>query len=652
MNNPYVKSVLAQTALDLTLPLIRKTLLGDRDFRKEYGIEVNSIISFPAFDISFHLSSLYNAVRRVLSGASEKKVINTKGQKWRLKNISKKGELPNLLLSRGEKRFPLSNPLSNLAALSPDRDTRLRFLDEAISDVNLPSNASETWRNILSERALEDEEVDAFLREFRDTPVEKMRSISNKLRTGPSSLSFLVPPSRRYFERLVGEYDGSASIWEYAANSGRTLFTQLSAWRPYDGFLFSLLLSSHSSLADEINVDQLNSEDLVRAYNFLEKQGDRISQLGAIEVGLRVLPSRPEIEQPLIRLIEQIRDDDVDGQASGFELLSALFCLVDGELSRTRLLSPEPPFYRRLAALSQATLIHRQAMSLSVDIDQFSKWIDQLSEWAFSNRGEYYYIQSLSDMRLEPRWDPELLVASQMKANFFGRILTAAKKYEQNIKGSQIYDLLLTNKAGSLQPFSDYLDTWLPGPLDGAENTQNILPSEIAEVIETQLGTKEVGPSSFIALVNFALLYPIDADQAELAAKALKQTDYHLRNIEKKSQIVVILFGLAKVAAVSRNHRLADELRILVRRYRHDTEYALSIEEVIRICLVAAASRSQLDEWTEFVGAWLTELAFGDLKDDEGQIFYSSLNCLCHAVPELWISCGRADAALSALIHK
>ena len=50
-------------------------------------------------------------------------------------------------------------------------------------------------------------------------------------------------------------------------------------------------------------------------------------------------PTRPEIEPFLIRLIEQIRDDDVDGQASGFKLLSALFVLVDGELSRTRLLS-------------------------------------------------------------------------------------------------------------------------------------------------------------------------------------------------------------------------------------------------------------------------------------------------------------------------
>ena len=648
MNSPYVKSTFAQTALDLTPPLIRDTLLGDRDFRKEYGIEVNSIISFPAFDISFHLSSLYNAVRRVLSGASEKKVINTKGQKWRLKNICKEGELPNLSLSRGEKRFPLSN----LAALSPDRDTRLRFLDEAISDVNLPRNASDQWRNILSERALKDDEVDACLSEFRDTPVKKMRSISTDLRTAQISPSFLVPPSRRYFERLVGEYDESTSIRDYATSVGRTLFTQLSAWRPYDGFLFSLLLSSHASLTDEINVDQLISEDLVRAYDFLEKHGDRISQLGAIEVGLRVLPSRPEIEQPLIRLIEQIRDDDVDGQASGFELLSALFCLVDGELSRTRLLSSEPPFYRRLAALSQATLIHRQAMSLSVDIDQFSKWIDQLSEWAFSNRGEYYYIQSLSDMRLEPRWDPEFIATSPMKANFFGRILIAAKKYEQNITGSQIYDLVLTDKAGSLSPFGYILATWLPGPLEGAEYTQNTLPPKISEVIETQLSVQEVGPSSFHALVNFASLYPISTDHAELAAKALREADYHLHNIKDKSQIDVILDGLAKVAAVSRSSTLADELRILVRRYRHNTEYALSIEEVIRICLVAAASRSDLNEWIEYVGDWLTELAFGDLKDDEVPVFYVQLTWLCHVVPELWVSCGRANAALSALINK
>ena len=640
MNSPYVKSALAQTALDLTPPLIRETLLKEADFRDEYSLKANVTLSFPNIDTTFHLSSLYNAARSVLAGALEKKMIDTEGQKWRLKNIGNKGEPPHLSLSRGEKHFSLPD----LAALSPDRDTRLRFLDEAIFDVNLPSSASDQWRNILSERALEDEEVDTYLSEFRDTPVENVRAIQREIRDKKINLSSLIPSSRRYFERLVGEYNGSNSIWEYAGSSGRSLFAQLSAWHPYYGFLFSLLLSSHSSLTDEINVDQLSNEDLVRAYDFLVHHGDRISQLGAIEVGLRVLPSRSEIEQPLIHLIEQIRDDDIEEQMNGFKLLSALFCLVDGQLSKTRLLSAEPPFYRRLAALSQAALIHRQLVSSPVDLEQFI-------EWAFSNR-EGVYLQSLADMRLEPRWDPNFVMASHIRADFIGHIIIAAKKYEQNIMGSQIYDLVLTNKDKSLQSFSNFLETWLPGPLEGTENTQNTLPSEVSEVIETQLSAKEVGPSSFIALVNFALMHPVGSDHAELAIKALKRADYHLCNIEDKLQLLSILDGLAKVAAVSRSSALADELQILVRRYRHDAEYPLYIQEVIRICLVAAASRSQLDEWTKFVGDWLTDLAFGDLENEDAEGFHLCLKSLCHAVPELWVFCGRADAALSAFINK
>ena len=367
MNSPYVKSVLARTALNLTPPLIRDTLLEESSFRKEYGVITDPTISFPNSDISFQRSSLYDTVRKVLSGTTKKEVIYTKKQKWELKDISKKGELPNLSLFCGEKSFSLST----FVTLSPYRDTRLRFLDKVVSDVNLPNNASDPWRNILSQRALEDDEVDAFHSEFLDTPVARARSINRDVKTRQGSISSLVPTSRRYFERLVGEYDGSASIHDYASGSGRKLFDQLSAWQLYDGFLYSLFLSSHASLTEGINVDQLNSEDLVRAFEFLDKHGDRISQLGAIEVGLRVLPSRPEIEQALIHLIEQIRDDDIGGQSSDFKFLSALFCFVDGTLSQTRLLSEEPPFYRRLAALSQAALIQRQLMDVDVDIDLF-----------------------------------------------------------------------------------------------------------------------------------------------------------------------------------------------------------------------------------------------------------------------------------------
>ena len=364
------KSVLAQTALNFVPPLVRETLLKDSDFREKYGLATDSVLSFGDSGVSIDRRQLFDAVRNVLAGASSQEVIDKNGRKWLLDNETAQRELPRLSISYCDQRFPL---YEYFVALSSDAGTRLRLLDTAALDVNLHRNASDRWRNILVRRALEDEEVEAFQNEFFDTPVAMTRALRSEIMHGQSSVSSLVPPSRRYFERLVGEYDGSASIRDYASGNGRALFDQLAAWRSYDGFLFSLFLSSHNSLTDEINVDQLSNEDLVTAYNTLEKYGDRISQLGAIEVGFRVLPSRPEIEQTLIRLIEQIRDDDVDGQTSGFKLLSALFCLVDGELSRIRLFSVEPPFYRRLAALSHAALIHRQLADLGVNIDRFRR---------------------------------------------------------------------------------------------------------------------------------------------------------------------------------------------------------------------------------------------------------------------------------------
>ena len=237
MNSPYVRSALAKMALELAPPLIRDTLLEESGFREEYGFITDPILSFTNSGVSFQRSSLYDAVRKVLSGAEEKKVTNTKGQKWRLKNISKKGEWPHFVLSRGKQCLPLRT----FMPLSPDKATRLRFLDEAASDVNLPTSASDTWRNILSERALEDDEVDTLHSEFLDTPVSKTRSISRDIKAGQVSISSLISSSHRYFARLVGEYDGSASIQGYASGSGRKLFEQLSAWRPYDGFLYSPL---------------------------------------------------------------------------------------------------------------------------------------------------------------------------------------------------------------------------------------------------------------------------------------------------------------------------------------------------------------------------------------------------------------------------
>ena len=638
INSPYERTVMASAALELIPPLIRKTLLNDQSFREEYGVKPEAIITFRESGVSIQRSKFFDAVRIVLGGEGPAELTDDEDRAW---NLTNEGERQALVLSSDQQRLVLPD----FSVLSENASTRIRFLEDSASDVNLPFSAKKEWRNILEKRALEDSEFDSFHSDLLDTPVNVQRTIRNEIKAGESSVSSLVPHSRRYFERLVGAYDGSGSVRDYAVGTGHKFFEQLTTWRPYEGFLFSLLLSSHLAFTAEINIDHLDQEELEKAFDYLEKHGDMLSRLGAVEVGLRILPDRPAIKPFLLRFVHLIRDDDPERKTSEFNLFSALFVLIDGELARTRLLAEEPPFYRRLASLAHAALIHRLLLHCGIDYEHFANG-------AFNNRGEQFYMQSLADMRTEPRWNPEFVSASQLQAEFFGRIIIAGNNFQANLGDGELLETILGDGEQSLIKLGEFPRPYFPGPLEGACDCPNALPDGLANVIEEQLNSIKIEAASFVALVNSSLIFKIASDHAELAAKALKLLNYTLANVENKSQLMGILNGLATVAAVSRNRELADELRILARRYRHDSRYGFSVIEAMRIALVTSAAREDLMEWRGFAGEWLTELAFDNLEEDEGAVLHSHLSTLLHSVPELWVSCARANAALKAWCYR
>ena len=633
----YLRAAAAQVALEISPPSIRSDLLAQSTFREEFGLGTDQVIALRNAGLSIGRRNFFETIRRVLAGEVEAEVMDVEGRQWTLRKEAG-GDQPRLVVSSGEQR----SVLPDFGVLSNEPMLRLRSLEKAAMAVNLPMSAEEEWRNILRDRALVDEEVEIFDSDMWDTPVHIERSIGSELKEGQSSVRSLVPCSRRYFERLVGVYDGSESIKDYASGVCGQLLESLSAREAYGGFLHSLFLSCHAALTAEINVDGLSKDDLVRAYEFLMHGGDMVSRLGAVEVGFRILPERPELEPYILGLVQRIRDDDDEDSASEFKLFGALFVLVDGEISRARLLSTEPPFYRRLASLAHAALIHRQLIHSGIDYDRFC-------EWAFNSRAEQFYMQSLADMRREPRWSPDFSQAHQIKMDFFGRMMIAGSRFHENMEAGELRQIVLGEEPGGLFASSNFPSPYLPGPLEGREDHTSEMPDEVARLIEAKLESEQVEPASFALLVNSSIVFRIDTGHVELAAKALRLARYRLANVKDKSELAVTLNGLATVAAVTRTTALADELRILVRRYRHDRQFGLSMDEAIRICLVASATREDLIEWREFAGDWLTEFAFDELAGDDREIFHSHLQCLLHAVPELWLSCGKADAALMGL---
>ena len=375
---------------------------------------------------------------------------------------------------------------------------------------------------------------------------------------------------------------------------------------------------------------------MVRALETVAVNGDSVSQLGAIELGLRVLDRMPELEPLIVSMIAKLREDDSTQRDSGFAILSGLFVLVDGEMSRRRIFETEPPFYRRLASLAHAALVHRQFVRSGIDVRGFN-------EWACKIGGRFFLAQSMSDQRTEPGWcalwgsQP-----TQFRAEFLGRIGMAASGRVDSGRNKELGAVIM-----EIEDEMPVGADW-PGPLEGTRRTEKAAPREIRKAVEREIGTKAVKPESFETLVHQGFLGKAWREEGDLAARALRSSGHRMAEINSREQLWAVLRGLATVAAISGSCELADELRIVVRNYRNDGEHRLGIGQAVEVAVISAASRVEEADWREFMGEWLTEMAFGELEAAEGTLLHGYVRSLCEVVPKLWLSCGRADAALAA----
>ena len=359
-----------------------------------------------------------------------------------------------------------------------------------------------------------------------------------------------------------------------------------------------------------------------------------------------MLKDCPDIEPHLEKMIEQIRNDKPDDPESHFSRLSSLIRLVDAQLSLNKIFENYPPFYRRLAVITQASMIERCLTEFSFNNSEFSSFVTQ-------SMGSQFYLQTLCDLRVEPKWIPEFVQADQLKAEFLGRIWGALQKNSEVIKSTpKLSELLEKDSDNSISSILVIPHSFLPGPLEGDNESSNPIPEELEKAIRSSLAADKLVPSSFYALINSVLLYKTEKVFAELASRALREARYYVQHGNDESALFPLLSGLALVAAVTRSTEMATELRILTRRSMQEQNHPITPEESFQIGLFSAAAHENLNDWCSFVGEWLTELSFGDLTLDEARSLHSKIMTLCHIIPTLWFSLGKAESALIAFLEK
>jgi hypothetical protein len=616
-------------------PTIRASVLEDQSFRQRFGLAVDAVIRIDQRDLNFDRSKLFSAIRELFGkNPSDVEVGSKDGLRWKATfGVNRE----SIILSRED----VAVALPDFSCLSPDRATRLAWFDREAKRFELNDSRSKNWREILSERSVEDEDVDQLLSEIRLTPLYIAGSIANHLRGETISMSSLVPSDIRYYDRLVGEPNGQTDLKDFVAATATTRVQEWIQHHPFDGLRRALLLSSHPSLVQAIDLRKVPREEVLRLYKWLEKSGDRISQLGGVECGLAYLDSFPELEADLLKMVQGFSADDPEDTEGRPTLLCSLIVMVEGELARIGTARRRPPFWRRLAVIAHASVIEREIIVAGIPPSTFH-------DWAMKSRGQLYYLQSFVDLRREPRWLPDFVLPAQLKAECIGRIAGAARPNATKVQTPELKALLLEPDDGSIQSQLNFPFAYLPGPLEGGIESIAEMPAEIESDLRKGLEAEELTPKSFVGLVNSALIFRIGPQLAQLAAQALRRTKHQLRQVRAQKETFSLLSGLATVAAVTRSSELAEEVRILVRVVRRRPGIDIAPEDAMRIAMIAAAAHNDQSNWCKSVGDWLTELAFEDMTGEKAVILRQHIHVLCQLEPHLWETCARAEAACSA----
>ena len=633
----YIRAAVARGALMQLVRPVRDSVCLDEGFCARLGVGPGYIVTLGDRGPTLSLEVVAAAVGAVLEGAREKRPRDTDGRQWTLRASSGGDGEPALTMMGRGLRFSLG---MEFLALAPNLSVRLKLARGVRDAARWAALTGRDWLAILKDRPLALEELVAITEDLEDTPSSRGAVLRRGVERGQLALAMLVPNARRHFERLVGVWEGSATLAEYSAKEGLRHLTALAGWPRGEGLLASLYLGADVRLTDRMDVGAIAMADLTEILGGIRERGDILARVSAAEIGLRALQWYPDVAIPLTRLVECIRDDDAERVDSSIGSFACLFHLVECELSRRHVFRREPAYYRRLASVAHAAFVQREV----------GGWLSsrEFREWAWSNSALRCRMQSYVDRRTLPRWDWRFGAPSHFRGCFVRRIVYSGQRMVATLRRHEVlYDVVqrlpgCLHKEAAVQEFR----MSLPTPVEGPECRLAAMPEETSRALESKFDAEGSQGKIILELGVSAQIWELGPSTVAAAVRALRGSEWRLTGVRSGDELAAAIRAAAEVAAICRDDDLAQAVRNLVRRYRLSTDVRLSMGDALECIAIAAASQAKLVEWARAMGEGFVEMAFAELTQEEGRVLHACIRSLAEIAPELWVYCGRAEAAI------
>ena len=565
------------------LPESARTKMTDLfpDFATICGIELAEVLSIGP-DVKLPALDLLRSAARLLDSRTPQSLSTLDEASIRL--MLNDADEVSIELPTSDDGQPNLVAMPHLNLLSPNVQVRAATLAMIVHSLG-PTTDYTSLAAAINTRKPIPEEMSQILSDLSSGVGALQSRLAQRLRLGqPVQYSDFAPDSLTYFDLAVGPRPNEPSPDAYVADVLTPYRRQLISRDLVRGLEICCHGAVHPSLLPAPWLTDFSDNDLWGAVESIGTAGSPYFLLALLDISL-ARRGDARFEHHAETLVSLLLDLDSDN----YELLPLFFQLVFNQINLLENGTGLPPFWKRLAAWTQAGVCIRAIASTnSLNLAGLADWIRD----GFTTAGHY---ANLVDGRVEPMILASRASKSLLQARTLLTLHALCAHHDPESIGlpgiDQINDCLSKNTE-QLGP-----GTYIPGPLAGharpVESPDTDLKSQFLGSPHRDAGQLMSG------LMLASQVFRLGESDLEWAA-GLVQSHEPPSGVHSVSELMALLDPAAVVAAASRNVPLADAIADAVVRAARDVTDD-EIPALTPLLLNAASAHDNDDNWF----AWL-----------------------------------------------
>lgn len=393
---------------------LQSDVLFDGTVARQTGINVSSTIKLPD-DLTLDRKTLFTAFQKT---ADNEPVPEWRDSEGLYRDIQIEMDTESAYLLYGNNRVGF--PHAALLAAKPKR--RQQALAQILKSCTLTEAENAKLHAIIAKPDYGQDGFFAARQILAGAPENFATSLREAASKKTLSRADFLPSQTTHWENLTARRLSSEILSEFATNELAVQRKAHFAGGLTGAFDIVSLTFGDPELVPVGTLRSFGAEQVITALRHLLQFNDPFALTGAFDICADRALTEPQFVALGDELLDRILSDRkrLLGELTTF---AAAFVFAVAFLAEHQTLRLQPVFWRRLAAVSHASLVTR-VLGPGTDDDEDRS----LLNWAMRISGKAYYLSVMNDFDHEPRWRPDWINQNFVAADIYGRLLVSLGK--------------------------------------------------------------------------------------------------------------------------------------------------------------------------------------------------------------------------------